>query len=119
MTPLLMVSDQMPMDTIITIDSVTLAEDGFVVVHALDMADELVLTPPLGLTYLNAGTHENVTVNLDPMLLAEYGYDAGAKDIVPMLHIDDGDQAYEFPDGPDVPVMVDSAPVTAQLELTQ
>ena len=117
-TPSLSVSSQEAMDTAVTIDSLTLAEDGYVVVHAFDMNGELVLTPPLGLTYLTAGTHESVTVDLDPALLEEYGYSAESKDVLPMLHIDDGDQAYEFPDGPDVPVMVNEEMVVANLAVS-
>ncbi|MCA9837393.1 MAG: CHRD domain-containing protein [Trueperaceae bacterium] len=117
MTPALMVSPQM--GSSIRLDSVTLAQDGFVVVHAYDMNDELVLTPPLGVVYLTAGTHENVMVELDPMLLSENGYDMTSKNVLPMLHIDaNANMVYEFPDGGDVPVMLNDEMVVATLELT-
>ena len=118
MTPSLSVSAQTAMDMMISLESVTLAQDGFVVVHAFDLNDELVLTPPLGLTYLTAGTHENVMVELNAGLLEEYGYGADAKNVLPMLHIDDGNQSYEFPEGPDTPVMLNDEMVVANLELT-
>lgn len=118
-TPSLSVSPQDSSDGGVTIDSVTLVEDGFVVVHAFDTMGELVLTPPLGLTYLEAGTHQNVPVALDPMLLEQYGYGSEAKDVLPMLHIDGNDNgSYEFPEGPDVPVMVGEDMVVATLSLT-
>ena len=116
-TPSLMVSPQMA--STISLDTVTLAEDGFVVVHAFDSAGELVLTPPLGVTYLTAGTHENVTVALDETLLAEYGYGMTAKDVLPMLHVDaNANGVYEFPEGGDVPVMVNEDMVVATVSLT-
>ena len=118
MTPSLSVSAQTATDMMVSLESVTLAQDGFVVVHAFDLNDELVLTPPLGLTYLTAGTHENVMVELDAGLLEQYGYGANAKNVLPMVHVDDGNQTYEFPEGPDTPVMVNDEMVVANLELT-
>ena len=117
MTPMLMVSPQM--SSTIMLDSVTLAEDGFVVVHAFDTSGELVLDPPLGLVYLTAGTHEGVMVELDGALLADYAYGAEVKDVLPMIHVDaNANQMYEFPDGGDVPVMVNEEMVVATLPLT-
>jgi hypothetical protein len=118
-TPALRVFDQTHVGGVITIDTAVLTEDGFVVIHAFDRSGELVLTPPLGLTYLPAGVHRYVRVELDPMLLAEYGYDT-TKEILPMLHVDaNANQTYEFPDGPDVPVTVDGEMVVATLALSQ
>lgn len=117
--PALTVSDQTVSDGALTLDTVTVAEDGFVVVHAYDTAGELVLTPPLGVTYLTAGTHENVQVALDEAFLVLYGYGSEAKAVLPMLHIDaNANQSYEFPEGPDVPVMVSGEMVVAELGLT-
>ncbi|MEX2501316.1 MAG: hypothetical protein WD336_02980 [Trueperaceae bacterium] len=110
--------DQEVRGTTITLDRVLLEEDGFVVVHATDADGGLVLTPPLGLTYLMAGEHMNVTVDLDPDQLAEYGYHEGGS-IVPMLHVDaNNNRTYEFPDGPDVPVTEGGAPVVVSVDLT-
>lgn len=116
LTPSILVSAQSGPAAVI--DSVTLAQDGFVVVHAFDMSGELVLTPPLGVTYLSAGYHENVSVELDAELLAANGYGAGAKNVLPMLHVDaNANQVYEFPDGGDVPVTVNDEMVVAPLLL--
>lgn len=118
-TASLSVSPQQLVDGALSIDAVTLAEDGFVVVHAYDTAGELVLTPPLGLVYLAAGEHTAVTVALDAELLTEYGYGETAKNVLPMIHVDANENmTYEFPEGPDVPVMVDGAMVIAELSLT-
>lgn len=109
--------DQDVRGTTIVLDRVLLEQDGFVVVHATD-ADGLVLTPPLGLSYLPAGEHADVEIHLDPGELAKYAYQDGGT-VVPMLHVDaDGDGAYSFPDGPDVPVVVDGAPVVTEVQLT-
>lgn len=105
--------------TTITLDRVELEQDGFVVVHATDTAGDVVLTPPLGLTYLEAGEHMDVAVELDTDLLDEYGYGAGPKAVVPMLHVDaNEDGAYQFPDGGDVPVMADGGALVSPLELS-
>ena len=114
---LLVASDQDVRGPTITIDSVIADADGFVVVHATDANGDLVLTPPLGVAYVAAGTHTDLAVDLDPAELAKYAYHRGG-DIVPMLHVDaDGDGTYAFPNGPDVPVMVDGAMVVTTVEL--
>ena len=106
-------------DFTITITSVTLAQDGFVAVHALDANGKLVLTPPLGVERLAAGTHGMVTIQLDPALLEKYGYLNGEKTVVPMVHIDaNRNGVYDFPDGPDAPVMKNGGPLTAQVPYT-
>ena len=117
--PSLTVFDQTLSDGTVTIDTIVAEEDGFIVVHAFDANGEVVLTPPLGLTYIEAGESRYVSVSLDSDLLAQYGY-TDAKNVLPMLHVDANDnQTYEFPGGPDVPVIVDGAPLTAVLELSQ
>lgn len=119
LTPAILAASQDLGTVVLTLDSVTLAEDGFVVVHAFDTDGELVLTPPLGFTYLAAGTNENVDVGLDTALLAEYGYGADNKDVLPMLHLDaNANMAYEFPEGGDVPVMVDEEMVVLSVPVT-
>ena len=115
---LLVASDQNVQGSTVTIDSVIADADGFVVVHATDANGDLVLTPPLGVADVAAGTHTDLQVELDPAELAKYGYHMGGA-IVPMLHVDaDGDGMYSFPNGPDVPVMVDGAMVITTVQLT-
>ncbi len=58
-------------------------------------------------------------IQLDEALLVLYGYNMNAKNVLPMVHIDGNDNTtYEFPEGPDVPVMVGESMVVAHLELT-
>lgn len=116
--PALRTLDQTLANGSVTIDTVAAAQDGFVVVHALDREGNAVITPPLGLASVEAGIQRFVTIALDADLLAEYGYDEGPKAIVPMLHIDDGNGEYEFPEGPDVPVTVDGGALVSPLELS-
>ena len=119
-TPSLSVSDQMSNDFAVTIEEAVLAEDGFIVVHAVNPDGSLVLTPELGKLYLEAGTHTDVSVPLDPDQLIANEYEVGtARAVAPMLHIDDGDQQYEFPGGPDTPVSVDDSVVVTTLSYTQ
>jgi hypothetical protein len=115
---LLVASDQDVRGTTITIDSVIADADGFVVVHATDANGDLVLTPPLGLAYVAAGTHTDLAIELDASELAKYAYHQGGA-IVPMLHVDaDGDGVYSFPNGPDVPAMADGAMIVTTVDLT-
>lgn len=105
--PTVAISDQAAAGHSVTIDRAVLAEEGFVVIHAFDLAGELVLTPPLGKVMLAAGTHDDLMIELDAELLVRYGYGMTAKALMPMVHVDGNDNGtYEFPDGPDVPVMV-------------
>lgn len=119
MTPALLALSQSSSTYTLRLASVTLAQDGFVVVHAFDAAGDLVITPPLGVIYLGAGTYEDVPIVLDRGLLAEYGYGAAAKDVLPMLHVDANDDfIYQFPTGPDAPVTVAQRPVVATVSYT-
>jgi len=70
----LSVSEQDLMDHTVSIDAASLEQDGFIVVHAFDTKGELVLTPPLGVTYLEAGSYTDIMIELDPTLLEENGY---------------------------------------------
>lgn len=116
--PSLEVSNQATVASTISLDTVNLIEDGFVVIHAYDTEGELVLTPPLGLSYLTAGKHHDVVVGLDVAMLQEYGYSTGLKDVLPMIHVDaNANEAYEFPDGGDVPAMVEGAMVVAAMTI--
>lgn len=55
-------------------------------------------------SYLEAGSHSNITVNLDSPI-------ASTQTLIAMAHTDDGDESYEFPDA-DGPYTTDGAPVT-------
>ncbi|WP_170836960.1 DUF7282 domain-containing protein [Haloferax larsenii] len=114
--------DQTTAGTTVTVDTVTLPEGGFVTIHAASLSDGEVLGSVVGSsTYLEAGTHENVTVRLDEPI-AESGT------FVAMPHKDtDGDRVYSFvadngeTDGPytaDGGAVVDDAMVNASASVS-
>jgi hypothetical protein len=95
-------SDQTVADGNVTVDSATLPEGGFVVIHRSDDGSpgEVIGNS----TYLEPGTHEDVVVELDVTL------DESAE-LIAMAHQDTNDnQEYEFPDA-DEPYTVDGSPV--------
>jgi PGF-CTERM protein len=105
--------------TTVTVRSVTLPDGGFVAIHdaSLNEGGAAVLSSVRGAsTYLESGTHENVSIRLDEPLTED-------TTLVAMPHMDtDGDRSYEFVsgnagvDGPytaDDSIVVDTAQVTA------
>ncbi len=97
--PSVKVSDQPIDDGLITIAQVVATQDGWIAVHMFDRDGKLLLEPLAGLTQVKASTSRDVQVKLDTSL------EAGEK-LMPMLHIDEGTRGtYEFPNGPDVPVL--------------
>ncbi len=95
--------DQMVDMNTITIDSVTLSVDGFVVVHS---GDAETFGPVLGFAPVAAGTSTDVVVELE-------GDVTGV--VWPMLHVDTGEAGvYEFGtvEGADGPVVIDGSVAT-------
>ncbi|MDX5987461.1 MULTISPECIES: DUF7282 domain-containing protein [Haloferax] len=114
--------DQATGGTTVTVDSVTLPEGGFVTIHDASLSDGSVLGSVVGSsTYLDAGTHENVTVHLDDPI-----DESGT--FVAMPHMDtDDDRVYSFvaangnADGPytaDGGAVVDDAMVNASASVS-
>ena len=104
-------SDQQTDGSTVTVDSVTLADGGFVTIHDGSVTDGAVFESVRGTSeYLSPGTHENVTVALDDELEAD-------ATLVPMAHRDtDGDQTYDFltsEGADDGPYTAGGAPVVA------
>jgi PGF-CTERM protein len=102
--------------TTVVVENVSLPEGGFVVVHDVTLDEGNVLGSVVGSsTYLDAGSHENVTVHLDEPLR-----ESGA--LVAMPHVDsDGDRTYEFvaENGEvDGPYTADGSPVVARANVT-
>jgi PGF-CTERM protein len=99
----------------VTVDSVTLPDGGFVALHDASLSDGAVLESVVGSSaYLEAGTHENVTVRLDDPL-SETGT------LVAMPHTDDGDRIYEFVSAnanADGPYTMDGGAVTDAANVT-
>ena len=84
-------SEQTSNGTTVTVDSVTLQDGGFVTVHDATLLDGETFGSIRGTSgYLGPGTHENVTIALDPAL------DENTT-LIPMAHRDtDGDENYTF-----------------------
>jgi hypothetical protein len=101
----IMIAEQMA-GTTVTVESVTLENDGFLVIHA--MKDGKPVVPgSLGFVALKAGTHKDVKVELSEAI-------ANGEAVLAMLHTDDGMMGeYKFPDG-DAPVMMDGKPLVAK-----
>lgn len=106
-TPAVAVADQPVADDTVTITSVVMAKDGFVVIH--EIIDGQVQAPQsIGHAPVKAGTSANVAVPLDQPV-------APGSRLLAMLHDDTGTiGVYEFGPGAtdnDKPVMVDGKPV--------
>ena len=98
--------------TAVTVDRVDLSQGGFVTIHDASLGGGAVFDSVRGTSaYLEAGVHEDVTVELDEPL-------TGTERLVAMPHRDtDGNEAYGFVDSEgetDAPFLTgDDAPVTA------
>ncbi|SEN71118.1 CARDB protein [Halorientalis persicus] len=108
-------TDQTVDDDTVTVESATLPEGGFVVIHESDDGDA---GDVVGVSeYLESGESADIAVELDDDVEDE-------EDLVAMAHLDsDGDEAFDFvetdgeEDGPyttDGEAVVDSATVTAE-----
>ncbi|HEX6291154.1 MAG TPA: cupredoxin domain-containing protein [Herpetosiphonaceae bacterium] len=107
-TPSITVRNQPISNSMITIERVVAAEDGWVAVHKFGPDGKMMLTPLAGLAAIKAGTTNNLMVKLDET------FNAGDK-LAPMLHIDAGTKGqYEFPNGPDVPVQANGQVVVRE-----
>lgn len=90
----ILVSNQ-PSGESVSIDSATLVNPGYIVIHEQKDGE---LGPVIGNSPLfEAGTFENVSVDLDRLSIA-------GETLYAMLHDDDGNAQYEFP-GADVPTL--------------
>jgi PGF-CTERM protein len=103
------ISDQDSDGSTVVVDSVTLANGGFVTIHDGTLADGAVFDSVRGTSeYLAPGTHEDVEVALDTEL-------DGETTVFAMAHVDsDGDQAYTFVESEgaaDGPYVASGAPV--------
>jgi len=85
----------------VLVDSVTLPDGGYVVIHESDGGAP---GPVLGnSSYLSAGTSTDVAVTLDSPISED-------QELIAMAHTDDGDQQYEFPNA-DGPYTTNGSPV--------
>ncbi|VXD16720.1 hypothetical protein [Marinoscillum sp. 108] len=99
--PSVMVSDQIVMNNMVTIDEVKAGVDGWIVIH--EDNGNGAPGPVLGQTFVNAGSTSDVMVDLGSATVA-----AGDK-LFPMLHIESpADGEYGFPDNGDGPEVFNS-----------
>ncbi len=106
-TPAVTVTDQAIQNGTVTIDRVTAAEPGWIVIHA-DAAGKP--GADIGHTAVKTGDNNNVVVNID--------VNKATPTLYAMLHADKGiTGTYEFP-GPDVPVQVNGQVVSVPFRVT-
>lgn len=106
------VSDQAVKDGTITVSKASISQDGWIVVHKAGPDGKLLLTPVIGQTQIKAGDSSNVVIKLTEAV-------AVGAPLWPMVHIDVGQTGvYEFPNGPDVPVVANGAPVMQEIKVT-
>lgn len=103
-----------PAGSTLTIDSVTMPDGGFVVIHASDDEGNPIAPASIGHVAVEPGTHEDVSVELDEAV------ESGGMVFV-MLHDDTGEEGtYEFgADNTDVdpPTMYDGAAIVVPMEI--
>ncbi|EDZ66201.1 hypothetical protein NOC27_2881 [Nitrosococcus oceani AFC27] len=103
-----------PAGSEITVDSVTVPDDGFVVIHASDEHGNIIAPQSIGYSAVKSGTQEDVSVSLDEEV-------ASGDKVFVMLHEDTGEKGtYEFGvdrTDVDVPVIQDGKPVIAPMDI--
>ncbi|NDV01753.1 DUF7282 domain-containing protein [Pseudoroseicyclus tamaricis] len=108
MMPMIMVQGVTASSNQIIVPEVMVDEPGFIVVHRMEDGAPVV-PQSIGHAYVDAGTSDDVVIDLDEPLMADEQYTL-------MLHYDtDGDGTYSFGEGMtdvDTPVVMDGAPVT-------
>ncbi|MDS0283091.1 DUF7282 domain-containing protein [Haloarcula onubensis] len=109
-------ADQPTTGDSVVVDRVVLSAGGFVTVHDATVTEGAVLDSIRGTsTYLDAGVHEDVRVELDEPV-------TGNTTLVPMAHMDtDGDESYTFDTsdgGADGPYVGDDGPVVDTAAVT-
>jgi len=102
-------TEMQPAGNTLTVASVKIANDGWLVVHA--MVDGAPVLPSIiGKVAIKAGTTKNVVIELDDATKA-------GDTVLTMLHVDAGSVGeYEFP-GADVPVVADGGPVVKPMKI--
>lgn len=108
LTPAVSVQDQEIVDNQVTIAEVVSSGPGWLVVHAQVDGKP---GPVLGYAPVVDGNNSNVFVEIDSTNATEFLY--------AMLHTDAGEVGtYEFPDGPDIPVLVNDQMVNPSFTVT-
>lgn len=106
------VVDQPVKDGAITVAKASISQDGWIVIHKAGPDGKLLLTPVIGQVQIKAGDSTNVVIKLTESV-------ADGAPLWPMLHIDEGQKGvYEFPGGPDTPVLANGGPVMMEIKVS-
>jgi len=106
------ISDQESDGSEVVVDSAQLSEGGFIVIHDGSLLEGEVAGSVVGNSeYLEAGSHEDVTITLDEPMDENFT-------AIAMPHLDtNGNEAYDFPDA-DGPYTENGSAVTASANVT-
>jgi hypothetical protein len=122
--------DQTSNGTAVNVSSVTLPEDGYVTIHNDSLLEGDVTESVIGVSeYLDAGTHENVTVTLFNVSGADFNTTDGQsmtleedQSLIAMPHVEDsGNETYDFVSSEgadDAPFTADGVAVTERAFVT-
>jgi len=106
------ISDQESDGSEVVVDSAQLSDGGFIVIHDSSLLEGEVAGSVVGNSeYLEAGSHEDVTITLDEPMDEDFT-------AIAMPHLDtNGNEAYDFPDA-DGPYTENGSAVTASANVT-
>lgn len=103
------VQDQQVVDGAIVIKRASISQNGWIVVHKAGPDGKLLVAPEIGKVQIRAGDGADIVVPLTEAV-------ADGARLWPMLHIDAGDiGVYEFPGGPDTPIVAAGMPIMAEI----
>ncbi|MDT3436591.1 BGTF surface domain-containing protein [Haloarcula sp. 1CSR25-25] len=106
------ISDQESDGSEVVVDSAQLSDGGFIVIHDSSLLEGEVAGSVVGNSeYLDAGSHEDITITLDEPMDENFT-------AIAMPHLDtNGNEAYDFPDA-DGPYTANGSAVTASANVT-
>jgi hypothetical protein len=104
--------DQKVVDGKIVVRQATISQDGWIIVHKAGPDGKILVSPEIGKARLRAGESADVAIELSEPV-------ADGAPLWVMLHVDGGDiGVYEFPGGPDTPIVAGGMPVMAEIAVT-
>ncbi|NWF79308.1 MAG: hypothetical protein HXY37_04570 [Chloroflexi bacterium] len=102
-------ADQPVISGTIVVQRAMIPQDGWIVIYKAGPDGKLLVSPSIGRAALKAGTNRDVVVRLAEEV-------AEGAPLWAMLHVDEGVIGqYEFPGGPDSPIVIDGVPVLAEI----
>lgn len=101
--------DQLATNGTLVVERVTIPQAGWIVVYKAGPDGKLLVSPNIGRVEIPGGTSREVVVRLAEEV-------AEGATLWAMLHIDEGvSGTFEFPGGPDSPIVIDGVPVMAEI----